>query len=109
MDPPIEKSTPVVEPVPPRFTVAGALGVNASVPGPVRLNPGELTVTVALLVPTRWYLATCGEPLQVRLVPPPQVRAPAWLMLTTSPAQAPAPRTMTPKSRFCTLEMVSGL
>ena len=33
--------------------LGGALGVNASVPGPVRLKPGELTVTVALLVPTR--------------------------------------------------------
>ena len=45
--------------------MAGEFGVNASVPGPVRLKPGEVIFTVALLVPTSWYLAACGEPVQV--------------------------------------------
>src|SRR4051812_25572897 len=95
------KMTPVVDPAAPRLTVAGALGVKASVPGPVKLKPGELMVTTALLVPTSLYLAGNGDPEQVTL-PPQPLRTPAWSMLITWPAQTPAPaRKSVPKSRFC--------
>ena len=79
IDPPIAKVTPVVEPLAPRLTVAGALGVKAKVLGPVRLKPGELIVTVALLVSTSVYLAGCDAPVQVSRTPGllPQVRTPA--------------------------------
>src|SRR4051812_29599404 len=103
------KVTPVVEPAAPRLIVAGPLGVKASVPGPVRLKPGELIVTIALLVPTSLYLAGCGDPEQVTL-PPQPVSAPAWSILITCPAQTPGPAsTSVPKSRFWTNEIVSGL
>src|SRR3954470_4705863 len=99
MEPPIATSRPVVAPAAPRLTTLEVkLGVNGRVAGPVRLNAGELTVTAALLVPTRWYLAGWCVPEQVRLVPPPQVSALTALKSTTSPAQAPAPdRTIVPK------------
>ena len=74
-----ESRRPVVEPVAPRFTVAGALGVKASVPGPVRLKPGELTVTVALLVPTKLVLGRLRRARAGQRTPLlPQVSAPAW-------------------------------
>ena len=111
IDPPIANVTPVVEPLAPRLTVAGALGAKASVPGPVKLKPGEVIVTVALFVPTSLYLAGCGAPEQVSKTPGllPHVSAPAWLMVTTSPAKLAPVKTITPKSRFCTDEIVSGL
>src|SRR5947208_9350916 len=100
---------PVVEPVDPRLTVAGALGVKARNPGPVRLKRGTVIVTIALFVPTMRYLAAWGVPTQVTL-PLQPVRTPAWFMLITWPYQAPEPdRTRGPKQRFCTKEMVRGL
>src|SRR4051812_18787709 len=103
------KVTPVVEPAAPRLIVAGALGVNARGPGPVKLNPGEVIVTTALLVPTNLYLAGCGAPEQVTF-PPQPVSTPVWSMLITWPAQTPAPAsTSVPKSRFWTKEIVRGL
>jgi hypothetical protein len=75
------------------------------------LKPGELTVTSALFVPISLYCATCGDPEHVTKTPGllPQVTAPAWLMLTTSLVKLEPVSTMTPKSRFCSAEIDSGL
>src|SRR5689334_93954 len=95
------KMTPVLDPVAPRFTVAGALGVKARAgPGPVRLNPGQLIVTIALFVPVSLYRAGAAAPEHETFAPQP-VSTPVWLMLMTCPAKVPPLRTRLPKSRFC--------
>src|SRR4051812_45661489 len=102
---------PVVRPAAPRLTVCVVdVGVTTRVDGPVRLNVGDVTVTAALLEPTRWNLAGVGAPPQVTLPPPlPQVTGPEVFTRTTSPVKLAPASTIVPKSRSCVFWIVSGL